>query len=172
MTGITTQNRRGNAIARTAMLVAIYVLLGNARSIQPNPFIEGAVIAVNMIVPVLSGALFGRWCGFLVGGLGTTLNAFSPGGSVLEFLAIGPHAVMGYSAGWLAGRFGPVPASAALIVGHVLNVGVFAAFGHMPAHQLLETPLWLGLASEAFAGIIAVNVIASLYRLCFEIRPS
>jgi uncharacterized membrane protein len=159
-------------VVRSGVLVAIYILLGNARSNQPNPFIQDAVVAVNMIVPVVGGALFGRRHGLTVGLAGTALNSLSPGGSVFEALAIAPHGVMGWCAGWLGERFGAFAASLALLVGHLLNIAMFTAFGQMPVRQLGEASLWLGLASESFAGIIASTVIVSLYRLCFEMRPS
>ena len=73
---------RQRDVSQVVLPVILYVLLGNARSIQPNPFIPGAVIAVNMVVPVLTGILFGRVPGLLVGLLGTLLNAVSPAGSL------------------------------------------------------------------------------------------
>jgi uncharacterized membrane protein len=96
------------------VLILLYVLMGNSRAIQENPFIPGAIIAVNMIVPVVGGILFGRACGFWVGLIGTALNALTPAGSLFEVLAIIPHAAMGYTAGQLSGRVPtPFPAPSA-----------------------------------------------------------
>lgn len=159
-------------LLRTSLPIAIYLALGNARSIQPNPFIDGAVVAVNMIVPVVTGALFGRYCGLCVGLIGTALNALSPAGSTFESLAIVPHGIMGFCAGWWAEKFGSAAAPLALILGHLLNIAMFVLFRQMASAQLAEPVFWLGLGSEAFAGVIASNVIVSLYRLCFENHPA
>ena len=91
-------------LSRLAILIAVYILLGNSRSIQPNPFIPGAIIAVNMIVPVIAGILFGSWTGFLVGIFGTFLNSLTPAGSFFEFLAVLPHGIMGFLAGYFSGK--------------------------------------------------------------------
>jgi uncharacterized membrane protein len=153
---------------RVAACVALYVLLGNARSIRPNPFIPGAIVAVNMVVPVLAGILFGAPTGFLAGVLGTALNALSPAGSAFERLAILPHGIMGYAAGWLRGR-APAPIAAlALLVGHVLNLALFALFHLMPVGALAGPALWTGIVYETLIGVMSVTVMAGVYRLGFE----
>src|SRR5262245_7982789 len=153
---------------RVAACVVLYVLLGNARSVRPNPFIPGAIVAVNMVVPVLAGILFGAPSGFLAGVLGTALNALSPAGSAFEQLAILPHGIMGYAAGWLRGR-APAPIAAlALLVGHVLNLALFALFHLMPASALAGPALWTGIVYETVIGVMSVTVMAGVYRLGFE----
>jgi uncharacterized membrane protein len=153
---------------RVAACVALYVLLGNARSVRPNPFIPGAIVAVNMVVPVLAGILFGPRTGFLTGVLGTALNALSPAGSPFERLAILPHGAMGFAAGWLRGR-APAPIAAlALLLGHVLNLAFFALFRLMPTTVLAGTALWTGILYETVIGVMSVTVMAGVYRLGFE----
>jgi len=146
----------------------LYLLLGNARSIQPNPFIPGAIIAVNMVIPVLTGILFGRVPGLLVKLLGTLLDAISPAGSLFEFLSIVPHGIMG----WVAGQFRekyPTPIVAcSLIVGHGLNILMYVLFGLLSFTPLLHPTFWYGLTYETFAGVIAVTILAGIYRVGFE----
>jgi uncharacterized membrane protein len=150
------------------MAVLLYVLLGNARSIQPNPFIPGAIVAVNMTVPILAGILFGRVPGLLVGLLGTLLNALSPAGSIFETLAIVPHGIMGFVAGYFR-ETAPTPIVAcSLIVGHALNLTMYVLFGPLSVSSLLGPNVWYGLAYETFGGVVAVTIMAGIYRLGFQ----
>ena len=48
--------KRGNLI-KIVVMVLLYVLLGNMSSIQKNPIVPGAIVAVNMIIIVLAGIL-------------------------------------------------------------------------------------------------------------------
>ena len=85
---------RKTELFRMTVLILLYALIGNARSIQPNPFIPGAVIAVYMVVPVVGGLLFGPLVGLVAGVFGALLNAISPAGSPFEFASVLPHGVM------------------------------------------------------------------------------
>jgi hypothetical protein len=148
--------------------VALYVLLGNARSVQPNPFIPGAIIAVNMVVPVVAGIVLGRAAGFLVGVFGTLGNALSPAGSLFEWLAIGPHGTMGLVAGHLRDRAATPILAASLLVGHLLNLTLFVSFGAVQPAVLRRPALWYGLGYEALVGIMTVTVLVGVYRLAME----
>ena len=158
---------RQRDVFQVVLPVILYVLLGNARSIQPNPFIPGAIIAVNMVVPVLTGILFGRVAGLLVGLLGTLLNAVSPAGSLFEFLSIVPHGTMGWVAGHYRERVPTLILACSLIVGHGLNILAYVLFGLLPFTSVLHLTFWYGLAYETFAGVIAVTVLAGIYRVGF-----
>jgi len=160
-------NQRIRELAKVAIPVILYVLIGNARSIQPNPFIPGSVIAVYMVVPVVAGILFGSRTGFLVGALGTLLNALSPAGSAFEFASILPHAVMGMSAGCLRGKF-PTPfVAGTILVGHALNIGVYLSVGLMDTMPLVTPSFWYGLAYESLIGMMTIYVIVTIYRMGF-----
>jgi uncharacterized membrane protein len=148
-----------------AVFSVLYVLIGNARSIHENPFIPGAVIAVSMIAPVLAGILFGKRVGFFVGIIGTTLNYFSPAGSIFELLSIIPHGIMGLSAGYLKERFATPLAALALVVGHALNTLAYISFDLIPKNTLSNPQFWSGILYEIFVGVIAVTLITSIYRL-------
>src|SRR5262249_56057016 len=92
-------------------------------------------------------------------------------GCPFERLAIGPHGVMGYAAGWLRGR-APAPIAAlALLVGHVLNLALFTLFRLLPLGALAGAPLWTGIAYETVIGVMSVTVMAGVYRLGFEPTP-
>jgi len=155
-------------VLQIVVLVVLYVLLGNARSVQANPFIPGAKIAVNMIVPVVAGILFGRYPGFIVGIMGTTLNAISPAGSSFELMSILPHGVMGYVAGYLSGKLPSPMVAISLLVGHGLNLLVYTAFGMLPALTLMNSNFWFGVAYESFVGILTIIIITAIYRRAFE----
>lgn len=159
---------RRRFLVSSAILIVLYILLGNARSIQPNPFIPGAIIAINMIVPVLAGILFGPWCGLVVGLGGTFINSFTPAGSSFELLATLPHGLMGFVAGKLVDRAPtPVP-SMALAAGHLGNIAMYVAFGLMKWTEVANARFWYGLLTEFFVGMVAVSLIAALYHVAFD----
>jgi len=150
------------------ILIILYILLGNARSVQPNPYIPGAVIAVNMIVPIIAGVLFGWRSGLFVGLFGTTLNAISPAGSIFEFLAIIPHMLMGVVAGCLKDRVIIPLAACTILLGHLLNISFFVFFGAMETALLTDPSLWKGILYESFIGVIVITIIATIYNMLME----
>lgn len=155
------------------ILTAAYILLANARSVQENPFIPGANLAVYMIVPVIAGILFGRWMGLSVGFLGTLINAiiyvlFARESASYEVAAILPHAIMGYFSGYLGGRVPNAIAALSIIVGHLLNIIVFIIFGLMPLSPILGVAFWIGLAYETVIGVLAIVIITAIYRMGVE----
>jgi len=146
------------------LLVVVYILLGNARSIQENPIVPGANIAVNMIIPVLAGLLFGPAAGFSVGAIGTAINATITG-SIFEFAAVVPHALMGLGSGILALRFPKFIAAFGIIIGHFLNILFFGLLGLLPLELTYTFDFWRGLGYEIFVGLVAIIVIYSIYNL-------
>ena len=161
-------NTNWKHILEAAVLIALYVLLGNARSVEQNPLIPGAVIAVNMFVPVLAGILFGARTGFLVGLLGTLINAFTPAGSVFELLSVAPHAVMGYAAGFASQRLPSPIATLSLVIGQSLNILLFSLFGLIPLGNLILPEFWVGIAYEILIGSVAAIILMTLYRMGVE----
>ena len=155
-------------VCQVVLPTLLYLLLGNARSIQPNPFIPGANIAVNMVVPVVTGILFGQVPGLLVGLLGTLLNAISPAGSLFEFLSIVPHGIMGCVAGHFREKMPTPIVACSLVVGHGLNILAYVLFGALSFESLLRLTFWYGLGYETFAGVIAVTILAGIYRVGFQ----
>ena len=149
------------------VLIVLYLLMGHARSVQQNPCIDGATIAVNMIVPVIGGILFGARVGFCAGILGTLLNALTlpyPACS-FERLAIVPHGIMGFTAGWFREKL-PYPLlTGSLMVGHLLNLLFFTIFGLITVETITNIALWFGIAYETITGAIAIIIIVSIYRL-------
>lgn len=77
----------------------LYPALAQVIKCIPNPMVPGAILALNMILPVLAGYFYGPSSGAVAGGLGTTLSALIRV-SMFDTLAIFPHTVMGIVAGW------------------------------------------------------------------------
>lgn len=172
---------------RVAVLVILYTLIGNARSVEPNPFIPGAIVAVNMVIPVLAGVLFGARTGLLVGFFGALANALvlhtlNPQGNPqahlsaeFELLAAAPHAAMGFLAGYLRRWLPTFILAGSLIVGHVLSIAFFLTVPPLlgqeplvPFHVLMNSNLWYAILYETFIGIITVTVMTAVYRIGFE----
>lgn len=129
----------------------------------PNPMVPGAIIALNMILPVLAGYFYGPWSGVVAGGAGTGIAALL-GGSVFNYLAIIPNAIMGGVAGW-TGRFrSEFLTASTILVGHGLNMLFFIGTGviAIPADKAGTT--LLGLATESMVDIIAIVLLIHLLK--------
>ncbi len=157
------KHKIGSWVWQSLILIIIYVLVGNSRSIQPNPYIPGAVIAVNMIIPIIGGILFGKRVGFLTGLFGPLSNAIYTG-SKFEYLAIVPLVLVGFLAGAYNEK-APSPVLAFLIVvAQALTTALYALFGLVPVFGRM---FWFGLGYESFIGVLGIVVITTLYRIVF-----
>jgi uncharacterized membrane protein len=153
-------------IAYAAVLAALYVVIG--QFLTPylrNPMVPGAIIAINMVVVVVAGILFGPTAGALVGFVGTLINAlFSETGSrAFEFGAIIPHTIMGLVAGVVARGSAPL-AALTILVGHALNILVFIVVGLLPLNQIAVAIFWGGLALEALVDVIVIWLAVAALR--------
>jgi uncharacterized membrane protein len=145
-------------LAYGAIFAASYVVLGQFVSHIRNPMVPGAIIALNMVVVVIAGILFGPMVGGLVGAAGTAANGFlTPAGNPFERAAVIPHTCMGIAAG-LAARRSVFAGSLAVMVGHALNVAVFLIKGLLPAADLTGALFFSGLLFE-----IVVDVVVTLF---------
>jgi len=146
-----------------AAFTLAYPVLGLVVQYIPNPMVPGAIIALNMIMPVLAGYFYGPWSGAVAGGAGTGIAALL-GGSVFDYYAIIPHAIMGGVAGW-TGRFrSEFLTASTILVGHALNMLVYIGTGAItiPAEKAGTT--LLGLAAEAMVDIIAIVLLIHLLK--------
>jgi uncharacterized membrane protein len=160
-------------ITYVAVLAALYVVIGRfLTQFLPNPMVPGAIIAINMVVVVVAGILFGPAAGALVGLIGTTINAFvSPSGSrAFEFAAIIPHTIMGYAAGLIA-RVNVPAAALAIVIGHVLNIAAFILVGLIPFNQLATTIFSIGLVVEAIIDLVVIWLAVAVLRPVVRSAP-
>jgi uncharacterized membrane protein len=141
----------------TAFTLAYPVLESVVQYIQ-NPMVPGAIIALNMILPVLAGYFYGPWSGAVAGGAGTGIAAVF-GGSIFNYLAIIPNAVMGGVAGWTGKFRSEFLTASTILVGHTLNMVVFIGTGVIviPAEKAGTT--LLGLAAESMIDIVAIVLL-------------
>ena len=140
-----------------------YPAMGLAVQFIPNPMVPGAVIALNMILPVLAGYFFGPWSGAVAGGAGTGIASLL-NGSMYTILAIIPHTVMGAAAGW-TGRFrSEFLTGSTILVGHALNMIFYLGAGvsTIPAGKAGVT--LLGLATESMVDIVAIVIVILLLK--------
>ncbi|MGH2669568.1 MAG: ECF transporter S component [bacterium] len=151
-------------IAYIAVLAAVYVVLGQVVRFIPNPMVPGAIIALNMVVVVISGILFGPVAGALVGLVGTGANAISPAGNAFEVAAIVPHTIMGFVAGLAGSRVPTVVAALTILVGHVLNILVFVWTGLLPLTDVTGAVFFGGLAFETVVDVVVIVIVVPLLR--------
>lgn len=132
----------------------------------PNPMIEGAILAFNMILPVLCGFLYGPMSGFVAGAVGVGICSLMFG-SLYDAASVVPSAVMGYIAGELGKRRSEVLASLSIFVGHSLNLLFFYRLGIV---KNTMNELWivsLGIMSESTMDIAIITLSGFLLKKKF-----
>jgi|WetSurMetagenome_2_1015567.scaffolds.fasta_scaffold02429_7 uncharacterized membrane protein len=167
MTGFLVTLKKDREMQKRLIGIAAFTLAYPALELVvryiPNPMVPGAIIALNMILPVLAGYFYGPWSGAFAGGAGTGIAALL-GGSVFNYLAIIPNAIMGGVAGF-SGRFrSEFLTASTILVGHSLNMLVFIGAGviTIPAEKAGTT--LLGLAAESMVDIIAIVLLLHLLK--------
>ena len=129
----------------------------------PNPMVPGAIVALNMIFPVLAGYFYGPLSGAVAGGVGTALAALLRV-SMFDGLAIFPHIAMGLAAGWTGKYRSEILSSITILVGHALNMLFFLRLElfTIPAEEVGVT--LLGLAAETMIDIITIVLVIVLLK--------
>ncbi len=167
-------------VAHGFVFVLFYLVLANARSIQPNPLIPGATMAVAIVVPAIAGLLSGRWTGLATGIISALAAAVifalvansDAHRAASELLSVIPYGIMGWTAGWLRSRLpSPLPACA-LLLGHLLKLSTHLLAGRLSVEHLASPALWLGLAWETLLGIAVVTAVVGIFRFGLERRSS
>lgn len=177
--------RTTRIVVQVVLFVAVYLLLVNARSEQLNPILPGSRMAVEMVVPVIAGLLFGSWMGLAVGLLGALAAAAVaaawglPEGALLlatpagkQLLAALPLALSGLAAGWLRTLLpSPLPAGS-LLLGHLLKIPIALFAGQLTLGIVTGRLYWLGVAWETLIGVAVITAATGIYRFGIERRPS
>lgn len=125
----------------------------------PNPMVPGAIVSLNMILPILAGYFFGPLSGLVAGAVGVWLTALF---QVDQFYLSGVF-TLGLI-GMLAGLIGrnhraEISTAVTIILAHIINILVLIRMGMLsiPADRLGVTIL--GLSSEAAIDIIAILLL-------------
>jgi PAS domain S-box-containing protein len=154
------------------LLTLLYPIFAPIVRYLPNPMIEGAIIAINMIFPVLAGFYFGPKYGAISGSLGTFLSALlipTP----FEWLAIIPHGIMAAFSGIFTRRFKIEEISAlSIFIGHFLNVTLFIVTKNKPYSPDSLGPLIFGVACEAMIEILIIILIINYISVIKKYRDT
>ncbi|MHA1720504.1 MAG: ECF transporter S component [Promethearchaeota archaeon] len=143
-----------------------YPLLSFIVKYIPNPMVPGAIIALNMIFPVLTGYFYGWKSGTVAGAVGTAISAFIRN-SIWDALAIFPHALMGYTAGLIYSKFhSDLATSLSIFVGHFFNILFYIRFGLLTIATADIGITILGILTEAMLDIIAIVLVMNLLKKC------
>ncbi|MGE5372184.1 MAG: hypothetical protein ACM3QZ_09370 [Solirubrobacterales bacterium] len=146
-----------------AVFTLLYPLVDLLVRYIPNPMVPNAVIALNIIFPVVAGFFYGTRAGMLAGGLGTAIATLMSG-SVFSGLAIFPHLVMGGTAGWVGKNRSEMLAGLTVLIGHGLNILFFVRTGMLKITAENVGSMTLGLATEATIDIIAIILVITLLK--------
>ncbi|MBN1179334.1 MAG: GAF domain-containing protein [Anaerolineae bacterium] len=153
-----------------------YVGLGLLVNRLPNPMVPDAILALNIVVPVIVGYFGGSLTGALVGLLGTLSNAliklpFS-GVDVFEFVAILPHTLMGAAAGLPFLNRSRIGTATTILVGHALNVIGFLVIGVLPRRHIDTSTFWTGMIAEMMVDVIFIVFAISVIERVQKRRPA
>jgi uncharacterized membrane protein len=146
-----------------AVFTLLYPALAYVVEYIPNPMVPGAIVALNMILPVLAGYFYGPLSGAVAGGVGTALAALLRA-SLFDGAAIFPHILMGAAAGWMGKRRAEILSSTTILIGHALNMLFYLRLGVLtiPSERIAST--LLGLATEAMIDIVAIVLVIALLK--------
>lgn len=145
------------------LLVLLYPAIAPITRHIPNPMVPGASIALQMILPVLSGYFFGPFSGMLTGGCGAAMSAFLYA-DMFDALAVFPHSVMGFMAGWLVKYESDIIPASAVIIGHILNMAFFIRLGLIPIPVERLGVILLGLATETTIDLVAIILMMAILK--------
>jgi len=165
-TGSVELPKKKDAVTQWAPIWAaalVYVVIGQVVAYIPNPMVPDAILALNMIVPIIAGYLGGPRNGMLVGLLGTGLNLVVKiplsGVDLYELTAILPHMLMGTTAGWVGQSRIRIATATTILVGHVANILAFLLTGLLPVALVLTAGFWKGLLAEMTVDLILIMVV-------------
>lgn len=163
-------NPQTKRLVGVIVFTLLYPLLRPVVEHIPNPMVPGAVVALNMIMPILAGYFYGPLSGAVAGGVGTAIAALL-GVNMFDGLAILPHAIMGIAAGWLGQRRNDFLSSTTIMIGHVLNMLFFWRMGIFTITLNQLGVVLLGLVTETMIDIVAIIlVIALLKRYLYQVE--
>jgi uncharacterized membrane protein len=146
-----------------AVFTLLYPAMAYIVKYIPNPMVPGAIVALNMILPVLAGYFYGPLSGAVTGGVGTALSALLRA-SLFDGTAIFPHILMGAAAGWMGKSRAEILSSTTILIGHILNMLFFLRLGviTIPPDRVAST--LLGLATETMIDIVAIVLVIALLK--------
>lgn len=160
-------------IVMTSIFILLYILLGNARSARPNPFISGAVITISIIVPIIAGLIGGKRMGAMVGIFGTAITTITPAGGLLqgviyELLAIVPNGLAGYLAGRYREQFSTIIVSGgAVAAGLSTHTFLLLVFLQLSVSTVINSSFIIGMLLEWGINSIIAILFYYIYRLGF-----
>lgn len=136
----------------------------------PNPAVPNGFIAINMVIPVVAGYLYGPYSGAMTGGIGVGLNALI-NGSPITVAAIFPIMIMGFVAGYVGKNRNIFLTSLTIIIGHILNILYFVRLGLINdlSENFALTVLSL-LSESAFDIVIIITITTSLKKFFHKER--
>ena len=155
---------------RTRRLVGVIVFTllfpATASLVQyiPNPMVPGAIVSLNMILPVLAGYFYGPLSGAVAGGVGTLLTALW---QVDVFYAVSTISmtVVGLVAGWSGKYRSEVLSASTIVLAHAMNILFFVRLGLLVIPPERVGVTLLGLTTETIIDIVAIVLIIFLLKV-------
>jgi len=150
------------------IMVVLYIALGHARSLSLHPVIPGVFFAINMMIPLFSGIVFGSRVGAAVGLFAPLINSLFVVHPASELVAVIPYCLMGWYAGRLSHRFMAPIAATVVVIGGGLRALLFPVTGLVSWGGITSRDFLLYAGKELLVAFIAVIIIVRLYRTCFS----
>jgi len=129
----------------------------------PNPMVPGAIVSLNMILPVLAGHFYGPLSGAIAGGVGTLLAALWLSN---KFYAVGliSMTILGAIAGWAGIRRSETLSAMTIIPAHLLNMLLLTHLELLVIQPEQIKVILLGLATETMIDIVAIVLVITLLK--------
>jgi energy-converting hydrogenase Eha subunit B len=158
-----------NRLLGIALFTLLFPITAPLMQCIPNPMVPGAIVSLNMILPILAGYFYGAISGMIVGGTGALFAALLQAN---QFYLAGVYSMglVGALAGWIGRHHrAEIPAATTIILSHIINILVLIRVGMLdiPPERIGVT--LLGLTAESAIDIIATMlVIATLKQWLYQ----
>lgn len=129
----------------------------------PNPMVPGAIVSLNMILPVLAGHFYGPLSGLIAGGLGVWLAVIFQADQ-FYIAGVFSMAVTGVAAGWAGKYRSELLSASTIIIAHALNILTLTRIGLLAIPPEQVGAMALGLATETIIDVVAIVLIIVLLK--------
>jgi hypothetical protein len=149
----------------TILFIIIYLLLSNAKSIKPNPFMFELMLTSGIMITLIAGIIFNWRIPIFIAIIGGLINYFFIAENIDKLLVIIPNIIVGVMAGLLKCKL-PSPIVALLIIpGNIIKYSLFNYFNTIEIFLFNKIDFWFAFSYECFINYITIIIIISIYRI-------
>lgn len=153
-----------NRLLGIFVFTALFPLTAPLMQYIPNPMVPGAIVSLNMILPILAGYFYGPLSGITVGSTGTLLAALL-GTNQFYMVGIYSMGLVGALAGWIGRQHrAEINTAVTIVLSHALNIFILTRLGMLVISPERAGITLLGLAAESAIDVIAIMLVITLLK--------